>query len=108
MLVDDLQEPRPTAFVLHVRLTIRARCREVEHIELGDERGELISDRRRPSFATLDAGVRLARALRGLDRLHRGRERNIAGICFHGVGFTSAREPTTPAPTAARKSSCCP
>ena len=62
-----------------------------------DEYGEVIGDGGLPATALFHAGIVGARTLAGLDRLDRGRERDIAGIVWHDQGPRLQREGGRPA-----------
>ena len=83
--------------MLDVRLPVRIDGGK-ENAGLGcDEYGEVIGDGGLPATALFHAGIVGARTLAGLDRLDRGRERDIAGIVWHDQGPRLQREGGRPA-----------
>jgi hypothetical protein len=80
VLVQDFDKALRPAAVLDVGLAVRRCGREIEAAGLGEKAGEIFVDLAAPAAARLDMGLGLARALAGLDRLHRRGDGDVAGI----------------------------
>ena len=80
VLVENFDKTLRSAAVLDIGLTVRGSRREIETVGLREEAGEIFVDLGAPAAALLDMGIGLARALAGLNCLHRRGEGDIAGI----------------------------
>src|SRR5439155_25180767 len=80
VLVENLDEALRPAAMLDIGLAVRGSRREKEAVGPGEEAGEIFVDLGAPAAARFDICIALARALAGLDCLHRRGEGNVAGI----------------------------
>src|SRR5437588_1696897 len=78
-LVQYLDKTLRSAAMLDIGLAVRRGGREIEAVGLSQQARKIVVDLGAPAAALLDVGIRLARSLAGLDRFHRGRERDVAG-----------------------------
>src|SRR5262249_39555531 len=88
LFVEHAQEPGGAAAMLDVGLAVGVRGGEEDARLRRDEGGELGRDPGLPGAALLPGRIAAARALPGLDRLHRRREGDVAGIDRRGVHRT--------------------